>query len=83
MQLSTNNSTYFKTYKALKKLVGQFQKFRQSIIKTFFSSELQVRQVVSDNNVWWYAYNPQTGNSVYADSETELMIWIEENYQGK
>lgn len=29
---------------------------------------------------WWCAYNPQTGQSMYTDSETEMRIWIESNY---
>lgn len=83
MQLSINTPTPFKTHKTLKALVSQFQKFWRPTVKSFSSSELEVRQVVSGNSIWWYAYNPLTGNSVYADSEVELMIWIKENYQGK
>jgi hypothetical protein len=45
------------------------------------SSELQVRQISDDFGVkWWYAYDPHTGHAVYTDSETEMRLWIEENY---
>lgn len=29
---------------------------------------------------WWCAYDPHTGKSIYTDSETEMRIWIEQNY---
>jgi len=44
-------------------------------------SRLQVWQTVDNQgDRWWCAYNPQTGDSVYADSETELRLWIKQNY---
>lgn len=46
-------------------------------------SELQVSHLVSGRDEWWYAFNPQTGQYVYADSEAELRLWIKENYQGR
>uniref|UniRef100_A0A832M4Z5 Uncharacterized protein n=1 Tax=Oscillatoriales cyanobacterium SpSt-402 TaxID=2282168 RepID=A0A832M4Z5_9CYAN len=45
------------------------------------NSSLEVWQSVDDRgDRWWCAYNPQTGQSVYADSETEMRLWIEQNY---
>ncbi|MBF2027460.1 MAG: hypothetical protein IGS48_11930 [Oscillatoriales cyanobacterium C42_A2020_001] len=42
---------------------------------------LQVWQSVDEQgDRWWCAYNPQTGQSVYADSEAEMRFWIEQNY---
>lgn len=50
----------------------------------FGKTELQVSQFVdSINDQWWYAFDPQTGNCVYADSEAELRLWIKNNYQGQ
>jgi len=44
-------------------------------------SSLRVWQSVDDHGYqWWCAYNPQTGQSLYTDSETEMRIWIEQNY---
>lgn len=44
-------------------------------------SQVRVWQAVdSQGDRWWCAYNPQTGDSIYADSETELRHWIEQNY---
>lgn len=46
-------------------------------------SELQVSEFMNGSDRWWYAYDPQTGAWVYADSEVELRLWIKQNYQGK
>lgn len=44
-------------------------------------ARLQVWQSVDERgDRWWCAYNPQTGQSVYADSEAEMRLWIEQNY---
>lgn len=58
--------------------------FVQSIIKAIaHRSELQVQQFINGSDRWWYAFDPQTGNSVYADSEAELRLWIRDNYRGR
>ncbi|EKQ70259.1 hypothetical protein OsccyDRAFT_0537 [Leptolyngbyaceae cyanobacterium JSC-12] len=45
------------------------------------NSSLEVWQSVDEQgDRWWCAYNPQTGQSVYADSETEMRLWIEQHY---
>lgn len=63
---------------------AKFAAFKQDVVNTFFGgSELQVSQYKQGSDDWWYAFDPQTGNCVYADSEAELRLWIEENYQGK
>ncbi|XHX77456.1 MAG: hypothetical protein RBJ76_23935 [Stenomitos frigidus ULC029] len=49
----------------------------------FGGSSLQVCEVVDGRDRWWVASNPQTGEFVYADSEAEMRLWIEENYQGR
>jgi len=56
------------------------QRFDQAV---FGGVELQVRQFINGSDRWWYAFDPQTGQSVYADSEAEMRLWIEGNYQGK
>jgi hypothetical protein len=45
-------------------------------------TELQIKKL-SDTfgNEWWYAYDPKTGKSVYADSDSEMRLWIESNYK--
>lgn len=44
-------------------------------------TRLEVWQTVDQGgDRWWCAYNPQTGESVYADSETEMRLWIEQHY---
>lgn len=58
--------------------------FRQNIAKMMARhSELQVCQFVNGSDRWWYAIDPQTGDCVYADSEAELRLWIQQNYRGQ
>jgi hypothetical protein len=51
--------------------------------KLFGGSTLQVSEIVDGSDRWWVASDPRTGQFVYADSEAELRLWIEENYQGR
>lgn len=44
---------------------------------------LQVCEVVDGSDRWWVASDPRSGQVVYADSEAEMRLWIEENYQGR
>ncbi len=53
---------------------------RQSIAALLGGSKPQVCQFVSGSDCWWYAIDPKTGQSVYADSKAELRLWIEKNY---
>jgi hypothetical protein len=56
----------------------------QGLNQVFFGgTTLQVREFSCGSDRWWYAFDPQTGEQVYADSEIELRLWIEENYRGK
>ncbi|NJO79693.1 MAG: hypothetical protein HC827_15060 [Cyanobacteria bacterium RM1_2_2] len=38
-------------------------------------------QRVSDQGgqIWWHVYDPQTRESVYLESENEVLIWLEEH----
>ncbi len=61
-----------------------FQRVWQQLVAAFTDSTLQVWQATDEmGNLWWCAYNPQTGESVYADTETEMRLWIQQNYQGR
>ena len=48
----------------------------------FGGTELRVCRFANGSDLWWYAIDPQTGRYVYADSEAELRLWIQQNYQG-
>ncbi len=61
--------------------VQRLKGFVQAIAGT--ADTLQVSEFVNGSDRWWYAFDPQTGNCVYADSEAEMRLWIEQNYQGK
>lgn len=44
------------------------------------TQEPKVRQVSDQGGqVWWYVYDPQTQESIYLETETEVMIWLEEH----
>lgn len=61
-----------------------FHTLRERISKALFGTpELQACQFVNGSDHWWYAIDPQTGECVYADSEAELRVWIEQNYRGR
>ena len=86
MQLTTTQPTSVVAPKkeTLKSFVNQLKKFQQSLVEMFaHRNELQVHQFVNGSDVMWYAFDPTTSRCVYADSEAELRIWIEQNYQGK
>ncbi len=43
--------------------------------------ELEVQQITDPAGVsWWYAWDPRTGKCLYADTENEVRMWIEQNY---
>ena len=47
-------------------------------------SQLSVKQVVGESGLtFWYAYDPQTGKSLYAESSSEVVKWIEDNHLGQ
>jgi hypothetical protein len=61
-----------------------WQTITQTITNQLFGgAALQVSEIVDGSDRWWVASDPQTGQLVYADSEAELRLWIEEHYQGK
>lgn len=63
--------------------LDRLKNFVQRLIHAIaHQSELQVQQFANGSDLWWYAFNPQTGECVYADSEAELRLWIKDHYQG-
>ncbi len=67
----------------LKAPMGWMKRLQQGLTR-FFSNELDVQEIVDENGRrWWRAYDPQTGKTVYTDSQSEVMLWIEQNYQGR
>jgi hypothetical protein len=42
-------------------------------------AEIKVKQICDRaGKQWWYAYNPLTGQAVYADTDNEMRMWIEQ-----
>lgn len=65
-------------------LAVRFDAFKQGLLKVLFGgSGLQASRYQQGSDGWWYAFDPQTGDAVYADSEAELRLWIKENYLGR
>lgn len=61
-----------------------FQALRQNVVTVMGGpTELRVYEYQDGGDSWWYAFDPQTGDCVYADSEAELQRWIDDNYPGK
>lgn len=65
-------------------LVSWLKTFGQAVFKALRGeSKLHVSQFINGSDRWWYAFNPHTGECVYADSEAELKLWIKQHYQGR
>ncbi|MGI0484664.1 hypothetical protein ACN4EK_04445 [Pantanalinema rosaneae CENA516] len=44
-------------------------------------SELQIIQTPDrTGQLWWYIYDPSTGQTAWLESEDEVRIWIEKRY---
>lgn len=71
-------------HSAWQTLLSRLKTAQHRINKILFGgSTIQVSEFKSGSDHWWYAINPLTGECVYADSESELRLWIEENYSEK
>lgn len=48
------------------------------------STKLSVEKVVDEAGVtWWYAHDPRSGKTLFAETDTEVLRWIEENNLGE
>ena len=45
-------------------------------------SELSIEKLMSDGVIYWRAYNPTTNETRYAETEAEIIDWIEANNRG-
>lgn len=53
----------------------------QSVVERSLSSEPEIRQVSDQGGcIWWYAYDPMTGQTTYLESETDVQVWLEERH---
>lgn len=47
-------------------------------------SQLSVEKMTDTaGGIWWRAYDPCTGKTLYTDSESEVVTWIEDNNLGR
>ncbi len=75
----------------IESLFARFKLLRHGLIdfinktmvnKAVAKTELQVKKLYDrEGNEWWYAYDPKSGKSVYADSDLEMCRWIEAEYE--
>ncbi len=67
---------------SMQAMINWLQSLSQGFVKVLNPShELEVQQITDATGVsWWYAWDPRTGNCLYADTENEVRMWIEENY---
>lgn len=48
------------------------------------STKLSVERIVDESGMlWWRAYDPTSGKMLYAETESEVLQWIEENNLGR
>jgi len=63
----------------------RLEKFWMSFSKTLYDwSRVHIEQTVDNNGQpSWYAYNPESGQSVLTQSEGEMHQWIKKSYWGQ
>lgn len=48
------------------------------------STKLSVEKIVDESGTtWWYAHDPRSGKTLYAETDTDVLQWIEENNLGQ
>jgi hypothetical protein len=62
---------------------GVSQRWQEWMEAIATHSQLSVERVSADGEIFWYAYDPQTGKALYAESESEVLDWIEKNGLGR
>jgi hypothetical protein len=64
-----------------KSLTALINRLQQSVSRVIFNdSKVQIYKYSNGSDTWWYAFDPQTGRSIYADSEIELRVLIENKF---
>lgn len=60
------------------------QRWHNLILAIENSSKLSVERVVDEaGSIWWYAHDPATGKTLYAETEADVLQWIEDNRLGQ
>lgn len=45
--------------------------------------QLSVEQIIDEGgHIWWRGFDTRTGKGIFADSEAEIVSWIEQNHLG-
>lgn len=65
---------------SLQRLKAFWANLQNSLANQF---QLQIEQVCDEaGRLWWYAFDPCSGKKLYAESESDVIQWIEENRIG-
>lgn len=65
--------------------LGQRLGRRWQQLQDFLASRVQLQvEHVQDQagRSWWYAFDPRSGKALYAETENEVICWIEDNRLG-
>jgi hypothetical protein len=72
-------------YRPARGLLDKLNHLWQNVQQAIAQAELlKVEEVVDrDGIVWWYAHDPKTGKTLWAENEAEVVKWIEDNNLGR
>ncbi|MGB3491772.1 MAG: hypothetical protein WBA57_03520 [Elainellaceae cyanobacterium] len=61
------------------------KKFWQQVVTAIQNADqLTVEKIVDESGeTWWYAHDPRTAKTLWADTQTEIVKWIEDNNLGQ
>lgn len=66
------------------KLGGLQQFFRQVVTAMQNADKLHVEKIVNESGeTWWYAHDPRTDKTLWSDTQSEVVKWIEDNNLGR
>ncbi|MEM9447797.1 MAG: hypothetical protein AAGA75_04610 [Cyanobacteria bacterium P01_E01_bin.6] len=65
-------------------IFGRVKSFWKQMMQSIENAnKLHVEKIVDGSgNTWWYAHDPRTGKTQWAESESEVVKWIEDNNLG-
>ncbi|HEY9621679.1 MAG TPA: hypothetical protein V6C78_15065 [Crinalium sp.] len=70
---------------SLSTLTNQVRAWLHKVVNAIANnSQLTVKQLQdSSGTLWWFAHDPRTGKTLYAETESEVVKWIEDNRLGQ
>lgn len=63
---------------------GLKQFWKQVVAAIQNADQLNVEKIVDESGeTWWYAHDPRTNKTLWAESQSEIVKWIEDNNLGQ